>query len=232
MHHPVKPSRTSFFSSSTGTKILIAVSGLALFAYLPVHLAGNLMVFAGPNTFNNYSHILISNPLIYPLEVGLLAIFLLHVVKAIGNFRANRAARPERYIKKEGAGYKSRKTVASSTMILTGIWTLLFIVVHLQGMKFGTHYEVAGAPGHVRDLYRTEMELLTNPLNAAFYLVSMVVIGFHLWHGFWSALQSLGAGSAKHTPRMVAASKAFAILISGGFIFVVVCVYLGLFLKG
>lgn len=224
------PSRKPF-ASSTGTKILIAVTGLALFAYLPLHLAGNLLVFAGPETFNKYSHTLVSNPLIYPLEIGLLAIFLLHVYKAVNNFIANRKARPQPYLKKEWAGHKSRKSVASTTMILTGIWTLLFIAVHLKGLKFGAFYQMAGE-AEVRDLYRTELEVLTNPLNAAFYLVSMAVIGFHLWHGFWSAWQSLGLGNARYTPRLVQVSKVLAIVVSAGFIFVVACVYLGFFVKG
>jgi succinate dehydrogenase / fumarate reductase cytochrome b subunit len=217
--------------TSTGTKILIAVTGLALFAYLPIHLAGNLLVFAGRDTFNKYSHLLVSNPLIYVMEAGLLAIFLLHIYKAVTNFAANRKARPQPYLKKEWAGYKSRKSPASATMIWTGVWTLLFIAVHLQGIKFGAHYEMAGEPGHVRDLYRTQFEVLTNPLNAAFYLVSMGIIGFHLWHGFWSAWQSLGLGSSRYTPRLVAVSKAFAVLLSGGFIFIVLCVFLGLFVQ-
>lgn len=203
-----------------------------LFAYLPVHLAGNLLVFAGPETFNRYSHLLISNPLIYVLEVGLLAVFLIHVYKAVSNYIANRKARPQPYIKKELAGYKSRKSAASSTMIMTGIWTLLFIAVHLQGLKFGSYYQVTGGTEHVRDLYRTEVEVLTNPLNMAFYVVSMVVIGFHLWHGFWSAWQSLGLGNSRYTPRLVTLSKVFAIVVSGGFIVVVLCVFFGLFVKG
>lgn len=231
-NEPVKNPPRKPFATSTGTKILIAVTGLALFAYLPLHLAGNLLVFAGPETFNKYSHALVSNPLIYPLEIGLLAIFLMHVGKAVGNFIANRKARPQPYLKKEWAGYKSRKSVASSTMVLTGVWTLLFIAVHLQGLKFGAYHEMAGGTEHLRDLYRTEFEVLTNPLNAAFYVVSMVIIGFHLWHGFWSAWQSLGWGSARYTPRLVQLSKVFAVILSVGFIFVVACVYLGFFVKG
>ena len=82
------------FSSSVGTKLLIGLTGLALFAYLILHLAGNALIFAGPETFNEYSHALISNPLILPIEIALLAIFLLHVYKAVTNYVANRAARP------------------------------------------------------------------------------------------------------------------------------------------
>src|SRR2546426_10268985 len=78
------------FSSSVGTKLLIGLTGLALFAYLILHLAGNALIFAGPETFNEYSHALVSNPLILPIEIGLLAIFLLHVNKAVTNYFANR----------------------------------------------------------------------------------------------------------------------------------------------
>ena len=101
------------FSSSVGTKLLIGLTGLALFAYLILHLAGNALIFAGPETFNEYSHALISNPLILPIELGLLAIFLLHVYKAVTNYFANRAARPAGYAMKTLAGHTSRKSVAS-----------------------------------------------------------------------------------------------------------------------
>lgn len=197
----MKTSPNKPFSSSTGTKLLLGVTGLLLFAYLPVHLAGNLMVFAGPSTFNGYSHLLISNPLIYPLEIGLGLIFLMHIYKAVTNYRANRQARPTPYYKKEWAGKPSRKTWSSTTMIWTGLFTLLFIVVHLVGLKFGQHYEAAGHPG-VRDLYRLEVEHFANPLTVVFYVVSMVVIGFHLWHGFWSAFQSLAVSRPEPQMRL------------------------------
>src|SRR3982751_5576058 len=85
------------FSSSVGTKLLIGLTGLGLFVYMLLHLVGNVLIFAGPETFNAYSHTLISNPLLLPVEIGLLAIFLLHVYKAITNYVANNAARPIRY---------------------------------------------------------------------------------------------------------------------------------------
>ena len=135
------------FSSSVGTKLLIGLTGLALFAYLILHLAGNALIFAGPETFNEYSHTLISNPLILPIEIGLAAIFLLHVYKAIVNMTGNRAARPLRYEKTQYAGHTSRKSVASSTMIWSGLVVLLFVIVHVKQFKFGTFYETAGARG-------------------------------------------------------------------------------------
>ena len=109
------------FSSTVGTKLLIGLTGLALFAYLILHLIGNVLIFAGPDTFNAYSHRLISNPLIVPIEIGLLAVFLLHIYKAITNYLANRGARPIGYEMKKFAGHASRKSVASSTMIWSGL---------------------------------------------------------------------------------------------------------------
>ena len=106
-------------STSVGSKILIALTGLGLGVFLIAHLAGNLLFLAGPDAFNEYSHKLISNPLIYLAEAGLLVIFLLHLLKAVGGFMANQAARPQAYAAKRWAktkNPKSRKSFASSTM--------------------------------------------------------------------------------------------------------------------
>jgi succinate dehydrogenase / fumarate reductase cytochrome b subunit len=195
-------------------KLLIGVTGLALFLYLILHIGGNLMVFLGPDTFNQYSHTLLSNPLIIPIEVGLLLVFLLHIYKTVTMYLANQQARPARYKVKKSAGTPSRKTFASSTMIFSGLWLLLFVVIHVRTFKFGAEYERAG----VRDLYRLEMENFSNPLVVAFYILSMFVVGSHLWHGVSSAFQSLGADEPRWTPRVRAAGKLLAVLIAGGFI--------------
>jgi len=105
------------FSSSVGTKLLIGVTGLFLFAYLILHLVGNLMVFAGEETFNHYAHALVSNPLVIPAEIGLLLIFLLHIYKTVAMWTANQRARKIGYAKKSWAGHTSRKSIASTTMI-------------------------------------------------------------------------------------------------------------------
>src|SRR5438045_9786975 len=91
------------FSSSVGTKILIGVTGLALFLYLIVHIAGNLMVFGGPALFNKYAYTLEGNPLIPVIEIGLLLIFLVHVYKTVTMFLKNQQARPVGYVMKKGA---------------------------------------------------------------------------------------------------------------------------------
>ena len=116
-------------------------------------------------------------------------------------------------------GAPSRKTFASSTMIVSGLWLLVFIIIHVRAFKegWGTEYPW---PGGGRDLYRQEMENFSNPLVVAFYLLSMLVVGSHLWHGISSSLQSLGADHPRWTPRVVTAGKVLAVVIAGAFIII------------
>ena len=84
----------SSIGSLITTKLIIGVTGILLFAYLILHIAGNVIVFLGPETFNNYSHALISNPLVVPVEIGLVVVFLIHLFKAIRMTFENQSARP------------------------------------------------------------------------------------------------------------------------------------------
>jgi succinate dehydrogenase / fumarate reductase cytochrome b subunit len=205
------------FSSSIGSKFLIAFTGLSLVVFLIAHLAGNLLFIAGPDAFNDYGHKLISNPLVYVAEFGLLAVFVLHIFKTVGMLAGSYSARPQGYAKKKWAKSKndrSRKSVSSSTMILTGTITLLFVVTHLVTFKFGAYYET---PAGIRDLYRLQMAVFSNPGYVAFYIVAMGVIVFHLWHGTSSAVQSFGIDSPTWTPRVKWLGRGLAVVLGLGF---------------
>jgi succinate dehydrogenase / fumarate reductase cytochrome b subunit len=216
--------RVRVFSSSVGTKILVGITGLALFLYLIIHIAGNLLVFFGPAVFNNYAYVMEwKNPLLPAIEIALLLVFLLHVYKTVRMFLDNQAARPVRYAQKKYAGKPSRKTFASSTMIASGLWLLAFIVIHVKAFRFSPEYDW---PAGGRDLYRQELENLSNPLMVAFYVLSMIVVGSHLWHGVSSGFQSLGADHPTWTPRLLLAGRVFAVAIAGGFMIIAVWVYL------
>lgn len=204
-------------SSSIGSKFLIALTGLFLVIFLIGHLAGNLLFIAGPAAFNEYSHKLVSNPLVYVAELGLLAIFALHMFKTIGMFAGSYAARPQGYAKKKWAKTKnsnSRKSVSSSTMILTGTIMLLFVVTHLVTFKYGPYYET---PDGIRDIYRLQLAVFSNPAYVAFYIVAMTVIAFHLWHGVTSALQSFGITSPNWSPRLQWMGRGLAVAVGVGF---------------
>ena len=210
-------SRPGIFSSSVGTKILIGATGLGLLIYLLIHIGGNLIVFLGPAAFNKYAYTLESNPLLPLVELALLAVFVIHIYKTIRMFLGNQQARPVAYVQKKRAGWTSRKTFASSTMIISGLWLLAFLIIHVRAFHdgWGTEYEW---PAGGRDLYRQEMEAFANPLMVGFYVVSMVIVGSHLWHGIASAFQSLGADQPKWTRFILPAGKVIAVLIAGGFI--------------
>ncbi len=212
----------SFTSSSVGTKVLIAATGVCLVLYLVLHLVGNLLFFFGPTTFNGYSHMLISNPLVIPVEIGLAIILIIHVYKTVVMWLDNRKARPEGYTMKRWAGYTSRKSVGSSTMIYTGLLTLAFIILHLKQFKYGAEYQVAGET--IRDLYRLEVEVFHNPLWVVLYAVCVILLGFHLRHGISSTLQSLGMDEL--SKRLLKWGLAIAIILGGGFALIPIVVYL------
>jgi succinate dehydrogenase / fumarate reductase cytochrome b subunit len=215
--------RSRAFSSSIGSKLLIALTGLGLFIFLVGHLTGNLLFIVGPEAFNAYGHAIVNNPLIYIIEAGLVGLFLLHVYKTVRLYAGAKSARPVSYARKDWARGPSRKSWASTTMIFTGIITFAFVVLHLRAFKFGAWYE---AQGGVRDLYRLQLEIFSNPAYVVFYMVAMVVIGFHLWHGVSSAAQSLGVDHPKYTPKILWIGRALAVLIAGGFFILPLYTYL------
>ena len=217
-------SRTGLFSSSVGTKILIGVTGLALFIYLLIHIAGNLLIFFGPRVFNSYAYTMeVRNPALPAIEIALLLVFLVHIYKTVTMFLANQRARPVGYAKKKFAGRPSRKSIASSTMIVSGLWLLAFLLVHVKAFRFSPEHPW---PAGGRDLYRQEFETLSNPFVVGFYVLSMVVVGSHLWHGVASGFQSLGADHPNITPKLLVAGKVLAALIAAGFIVIAAWVYL------
>jgi succinate dehydrogenase / fumarate reductase cytochrome b subunit len=214
----------SFLQSSVGSKLLVGVTGLSLFGFLILHLAGNLLVYAGPQTFNHYSEQMLRNPLLIPAEIGLLALFLLHAYKAARLVLGSQRARPDGYALKKRAGGPSRKSVASSTMIATGLFLLLFVPLHLKTFKYGPYYEAAGEPG-VRDLHRLVVEIYSHPGYVLFYIVSMVLVGLHLWHGVSSAFQTVGVDSRRWTPGIRRFGWLMALVIAVGFMTIPIWIY-------
>jgi succinate dehydrogenase / fumarate reductase, cytochrome b subunit len=213
-------SRLRLLDSSVATKILIGLTGLALFLYLVIHVVGNAVIFFGPAAFNKYAYTLESNPLIPVVEIGLLLVFLLHVYKTVTMYLNNQRARPVAYEKKKFAGPPSRKSIASSTMIVSGLWLLIFIIIHVKAFRYGTEYEW---PAGGRDLYRLELENFTNPLMVGFYVLSMIIVGSHLWHGISSGFQSLGLDKPAWTRFILPAGKVIAVLMAA--IFAVIAIW-------
>jgi succinate dehydrogenase / fumarate reductase cytochrome b subunit len=212
------------FNTTVGTKLLIALTGLALVGFLLFHLYGNLLLFFGGEKYNEHAHALISNPLVIPAELGLIALFLLHAVKAVLNYFDNRTARGTSYEVKKWAGGPSRKSWGSVTMIFSGIIIFLFVPLHLVTFKYGPFY-TAHEPG-VRDLYRLLIEVFQSPFYTAYYTVAMIIVGLHVRHGVASSLQSLGLIPAAWTRAVLALCYAVALAIGAGFVLIPVYIFL------
>jgi len=136
----------------------------------------------------------------------------------------NRQARGRGYAVKKRAGHTSRKSLASSTMIVTGLWLLLFIVIHLKTFKFGPWYDT---PDGMRDLSRLVHEVYREPFHVAFYILSMVVVGMHLSWGLSSAFQSVGLEHPRYNGLIRGAGLAIAIVMAVGFALIPAVIYFG-----
>ena len=142
-----------------------------------------------------------------------------------GESRMNRAARPIGYEQKKNAGHTSRKSLASSTMIWSGLLIALFVIVHVKQFKYGAWYETVSA-NPIRDLARTEFEVFSQPVWVAVYFVATLLVGLHLRHGISSSFQSLGLDHPVYTRRLAVWGIVFAVIIGGGLACIPLWVYL------
>ncbi len=219
-------SSSSVVWSTIGKKLINGLTAVGLVVFILIHLLGNLSLFAGSNTFNEYSHFLMSKPeFIYPIEIILLLFFVFHIIMGISVYLQKKKARPQGYYMYKSAGKPSKQTMSSKTMILTGIILLVFLVIHLIQFKYGPEYMTTINGQHVRDIHRVVANTFANPWWVLFYVIVMVLLGYHLRHGFWSMFQSLGAMKPKYTPVVYTIGVIFAIIIAVGFIILPIWMY-------
>jgi len=204
-----------YLRSSVIKKQVMGVTGLMLCGFLISHLLGNTLIFVGSDAFNKYAHALITNPLIYGAEAILASVFLTHIGLAIKLTIENKAARPQGYYLRQTTGKGA--TFASSTMPYTGMIILVFLIRHLIDFKFGPVYTTMVHGVEMRDMYRTVIEFFASPLNVAWYVFVMIVLGLHVSHGFWSAFQSIGINHPKYNGLIRFTSKLFAVVVTIGY---------------
>jgi len=220
-------SKPGVVRSSVTKKIITGVTGLGLFIFVIFHLLGNLLIFKeDPGAFNEYSHTLVSlGWILIGLELGLLVFFLFHIFYGLSVRWTGKQARSVGYYKLESGGKPSRKNLASTTMAITGVIILVFTVLHLRTFKFGPHYTTVVNGVEMRDLHRLVLEVFQNPGYVIWYVIAMVVLGFHLSYGFWSAFQSLGVYHPRLTPVLYAMGYILAIAIAAGYIAIPAWIY-------
>ncbi len=196
-------------SSSVGKKFLMAMTGLALCGFLVVHLAGNLLLFAGAEAYNAYAHKLHSNEnLLHVASTGLALIFFTHLYLAFKLSAENRIARGRGYAeirtKRENLIIKVRP---ESWMLATGLGLLAYMILHLIDFTFEWrgHLDYSGL-----EPFDKAVKLLNDPISIIGYLVGFAFLFAHLSHGISSAFQSLGLNHPKYNSMIKWGGLAFA----------------------
>lgn len=196
--------------TSIGRKFVMAVTGLALGAFMLIHLAENLLLFYGEKAYNGWVDLLLSNPFIIYAELALAAIFLLHIVSAVWVRWEDWRSAP--------AGYEERKwqggrTLGSATMLYTAAAILAYLVYHLVDFRFGDHSV---------GFYQMVTGAFRDPLFVTVYVAGALALALHLSHGMQSAFQTLGVNHPKYTPLIKIAGLLVALSMIG---FALISVY-------
>lgn len=192
----------------------MAVTGLGAIGFLIVHMGGNLFIFRGQDQINSYAHHLHSLPFLPVLEVSLFALFAAHIILSIVVTLQNQNARPIRYAVNASAGASN---LSSSTMIYSGIAILAFIAFHIWHMKFSHSAHV--------DEYIKVTSILGHPIITIGYILGILAVGLHLFHGANSAFQSLGLRYPKFDYIVEVGGRVCALTITFGFISIPVYVW-------
>ncbi len=211
-----------FYASMVGKKVVMGVTGLIGIGFVVLHSLGNLLVFRGPEAINSYSHFLKSTgELLWALRVVLIVAVVLHVIAAVQLTRQSRAARPIDYTKRE----TQVATIASRSMRWGGALLLVFIVFHILHFTTGT-IQPAGAFSQ-QDVYANVVTSFRVWWVALFYVVAMIALGLHLFHGAWSSVRSIGVSPASPRPLERRVSLLIAVLVWAAFTAVPVAVIAG-----
>ncbi len=220
----------TLYRSTIGKKIIMAVTGLVLVAFVIVHMAGNLQQFLGPERMNAYAAFLKSTgELLWLARLGLLVAAVLHVLMAYQLTQIKRAARPIDYAKRD----PQVSTLASRSMRWGGVLLLVFIVFHILHFTTGTVFPFASTPdashpgfSHT-DVYGNVVSAFRNPWVTLFYVVAMLFLLLHLFHGAWSSVRTLGLSKPSRNPLQRRVSTIIALVVWIGFTAVPVAVFLG-----
>jgi succinate dehydrogenase / fumarate reductase, cytochrome b subunit len=210
-----------FWQSSVGKKAVMGGTGLILVAYLITHVLANLLVFSGPDRINRYAQLLHSNAAaLWGARLVLLAAAVLHIVAATQLALRSRAARPEPYA---GGRDPQVSTFAARTIRWGGALILLFLVYHILHFTTGTAH-----PDFVElNPHHNVVTGFRRPLVVGIYLLAMIAVGLHLYHGIWSSGRSLGLSQPSPRPLHRRLALVLAVFVWLGFTAIVVAGHLG-----
>ena len=219
---------SNLLSSTLGRKVLMALTGLFLILFLAVHLAGNLQLLKHDDgqAFNVYAHFMTSNPLIKVISYVNYALIILHIVIAIVLTRRNRAARgPQGYAVSNNTSHWS-----SRNMGILGTFIALFLIIHLRGFWYDMHWGGIATANYdgvdYKNLYAVVDAAYNQWWYVTIYVISMILLAFHLFHGFGSAFQTLGLNHVKYNPVIKFVGVAFAIIVPALFALIPIVMFL------
>jgi succinate dehydrogenase / fumarate reductase cytochrome b subunit len=217
--------------TTVGSKFLVALTGLALAGFVIAHMTGNLLVFKGRDALNSYALFLKDRgALLWVLRIGLLVAFVLHIALAVRLTVRNHAARPQRYVHEDTV----QATIASRTMIWSGLALLAFVIFHLLHYTFGAVFATAPDgtnflnltesptqssahdPARRHDVYAMTIYGFRNVPVSIIYIIAQLFLGLHLWHGIGSTFQSLGWNSPRWNPVIAAIGRTLAVVLTIG----------------
>jgi succinate dehydrogenase / fumarate reductase cytochrome b subunit len=201
-------------------KVLMALSAVILVGYMLIHVLGNLLIFAGPAWINGYGALLhATGPLLWVARLVILVALVVHVVAAVVLTARARRARPEPYARLT----PQASTVASRTMLWTGIALLLFAGYHVPQFT-GGWWHPHFVPG---DDYANVVRLFRPTILYAVYAAALLALGLHLYHGTWSMLRTLGVPLPARGPRRAGLTTAFTLFVTAGFVAIMMAVAAG-----
>lgn len=205
-----------FLGTTVGKKYVMGITGLIWAGFVLAHMAGNMLIFVSHDAYNAYGHALTSGKIIYVAELVLVLALIAHVYMAISLTKNNREAKGQKYaVAAKGA---KRVSLASRTMAIQGSLILVFVILHLITFKYGQYYEtnVNGTP--MRDLAKLMEEVFQQPGYVVWYVVALILLGFHLKHGVGSTFQSLGLMEGTYRNVWTKLSIGYGIIVALGFI--------------
>jgi succinate dehydrogenase / fumarate reductase cytochrome b subunit len=219
---PRKKRAVSFWQSTNGKKVVMAVTGAIMFLFIIGHLLGNLLVFGGPDAINAYARFLhFDDSLLWIVRSILIAAVVLHITATVQLALRNKRARPIGYSRKEAIN----SSYASRTMYWSGPIVLAFIIFHLLQFTAGyIHPEAAFIPG---DVYHNLVAGFQVWWVSAWYIFALILLGLHLRHGLWSMFQSVGLAHPEHTRTLKRAALVVATIIILGYISIPISILAG-----
>jgi succinate dehydrogenase / fumarate reductase cytochrome b subunit len=216
-----------FYEAPIGKKAIMAVTGAMLFGYVIAHLLGNLQIYGDPAQINRYAAFLHNPANAVPLWAArgaLLVAVVMHVMASVQLWSLKNAARPVAYVKKNDAA----ATYASRTMMWSGPIVGAFVIFHVLHLTVGAVVPLQEVAPNEPDVYANVVAGFSNPAISAFYILAIVLLCTHLYHGLWSMFQSLGFSHPRYTPILKKGAAILAILIAIGNCSIPIAVMAGL----